>query len=172
MNLNSESSAADVVPPIPRRGMLDIPARVAKRAATRVIPDENGCLISTYSVASHGYAQIGWQSGGHNHGTLCHRAAWVYHHRQQIPDGMTIDHICKNRRCVNPDHLRILPNFENARRIDGADWPVGVCKHGHSNKYLAQYSGRWHCSICHERWQSKGIAKTRARRRSTKRNAA
>lgn len=137
--------AADVVPPVPKRGMLDIPDRVAKRAAIKFAPDVKGCWISAYSVASHGYAQIGWWDGDHNHMTLCHRAAWVHHHRQQIPDGMTVDHTCKNKRCVNPAHLRLLPNYENARRTFGEDWPVGVCKHGHPNKYLAQYNGRWHC---------------------------
>ena len=41
-----------------------IPDRVASRAANRWIAGENGCHISTYSVASHGYAQIGFSAVG------------------------------------------------------------------------------------------------------------
>ena len=31
----------------------------------------------------------------------------------EIPDGMHIDHVCRNRRCVNPDHLRPVTHAEN-----------------------------------------------------------
>ena len=125
-------------------------SRVAERAATRYVEDENGCFISTYSTASHGYAQIGWQEPGINRSvmTLCHRAAWVHYHGAQIPDGMTIDHLCHNRRCVNPSHLRLLSNFENARRTSNRDWPIGQCINGHSNDHLIEVKGRWCCSIC------------------------
>lgn len=112
-----------------------VPARVAQRAYERVEATEGGCWISTYSVASHGYAQVGWHADGRNHMVLAHRAAWVHVHGQ-LPLGMTLDHLCKERRCVNPEHLRLLPNFENARRINGDDWPLGGCKRGHSNEHL------------------------------------
>lgn len=120
---------------------VPVPARVALRAFERVEVDENGCWISTYSVASHGYAQIGWQDAGSRHVVLAHRAAWV-HVNGQMPLGMTLDHTCKVRRCVNPAHLRVLPNFENARRIGGMDWPMGECANGHSTALLRQVGGK------------------------------
>ena len=133
---------------LPRRPIV-IPQRVAERAATRYVEDESGCFISTYSTASHGYAQIGWNDGnGHRFVTLCHRAVWVYVHGTQILDGMTIDHLCHNRQCVNPDHLRLLSNFENARRTSDRDWPIGQCINGHSNKHLVMVEVRWCCSAC------------------------
>lgn len=137
----------------PKRPII-IPPRVAERAATHYVEDAHGCHISTYSVASHGYAQIGWQEAEDHRTvmTLCHRAAWVYFHGTQIPDGMTIDHLCHNRQCVNPDHLRLLSNFENARRTSGRDWPIGQCANGHPNKYLRLYAGKWACSICRPEW--------------------
>jgi hypothetical protein len=131
-----------------------IPERVKERAHERWEADGD-CWISTYSVASHGYAQIGWQNNGkERHVVLAHRASWE-HINGPVPQGMTIDHLCKQRRCVNPGHLRVLDNFENARRTRGRDWPLGECANGHSSEYLKDYDGRRHCSICAtEIWKS------------------
>jgi len=56
--------------------MNQIPERVALRAFSSWVASPSGCLISTYSVASHGYAQIGWNSDKERTtGTTAHRAA-------------------------------------------------------------------------------------------------
>lgn len=69
---------------------VPIPARVAERAATNWHA-EGSHHISNYSVASHGYAQIGWQDdSGKMRGTTAHRAAWAHHHGD--PGDDTIDH--------------------------------------------------------------------------------
>ena len=124
-----------------------IPRRVAVRAATRYIV-QNGCYISTYSTASHGYAQIGWQEASERFGTTVHRAAWVCMNGQ-ISDGMTVDHTCKNGRCVRGEHLRLLSNYENARRTAGRDWPLGTCIRGHPNSALqVRPEGKMICATC------------------------
>ena len=140
-----------------------IPDRVAERAATRYTV-EGQCWVSTYSVASHGYAQVGWTDKEYRQGVTAHRAAWVHHAGQQIPEGMTVDHTCKNRRCVNPDHLRVLSNFDNARRTSGRDWPLGQCANGHDDKHLIFTDGgrRVRCSICRAEYQRRYRAKKRA----------
>lgn len=118
-----------------RWNSVPIPERVAQRAYDRVKVGDDGCWISTYSVGSHGYAQIGWQDGDKVRMVLAHRAAWT-HINGQMPVGVTLDHTCKTRRCVNPSHLRILPNYENARRVSGMDWPMGQCANGHPNSEI------------------------------------
>lgn len=118
-----------------RWNSVPVPDRVAQRAIENVDKQADGCWISRYSVASHGYSQIGWQNSGSRHVVLGHRAAWVAAHGQ-VPLGMTIDHLCKVRRCVNPEHLRLLPNYENARRTSGRDWPMGYCVNGHDSTHL------------------------------------
>ena len=135
-------------PRLPKERIIS-PERVAARAATRFVVDERGCHISTYSVASHGYAQIGWQDSEKRTVVTAHRAAWV-HANGQIPEGMTIDHKCKSRRCVNVGHLRLLSNYENARRTSGRDWPLGECANGHPNDHLFLTDGgrKVRCRIC------------------------
>lgn len=134
---------------------LQIPLRAAKRAAENFVQVDE-CHISTYSTGSHGYAQIGWQDKSGRFMTTAHRAAWVYA-RGQIPNGMTIDHICKNRRCIRVDHLRLLTNFENARRTSGRDWPLGQCANGHPNDELVVVanSGKRVCRKCRTAWHRK-----------------
>lgn len=136
--------------------MVSVPYRVAQRAASRWVEDANGCFVSTYSVASHGYAQIGWQSAEEGRGvTVAHRAAWVAA-RGDIPAGMTIDHLCKNRRCVRVSHLRLLTNLENARRTSGRDWPLGVCINGHGNEHwYTRPSGKGLCRQCAKLWRAR-----------------
>lgn len=123
-----------------------VPEHVAQRAITNMDKQADGCWISKYSVMSTGYAQIGWwvkeadlRPGrrGRNEMVLAHRAAWVAVNGQ-VPLGMTIDHLCKVRRCVNPEHMRLLPNYENARRTSGRDWPLGFCVNGHDATHLIE----------------------------------
>lgn len=156
-----------------------VPARVAERAFLRRDVDSTGCWVSKYSTASHGYAQIGWQDAGSRHVVLAHRASWV-HIYGQVPISMTLDHLCKNRRCVNPGHLRLLSNYENARRNNGADWAFGSCANGHPDTMLREVtrtakSGRKYkgliCGECSRdsdrRWREKHPDKYRE---LTKRN--
>lgn len=98
------------------------PRRVIDRLLSRYTVDANGCWISHYSTGSHGYSQIGWTEGGKNAMRLGHRVSWEAHHGP-IPDDMTVDHDCRVRRCINPGHLQLLPNLDNAR--EGGGFNVG-----------------------------------------------
>lgn len=44
-----------------------------------------------------------------------HRLAWEQL-RGPIPQDMTVDHLCRNRTCVRPQHLELVSRGENARR--------------------------------------------------------
>lgn len=100
---------------------------------------------------------------GYGHLTLYQKS--VYAHRLSyelfkgiIADNLTIDHLCKNPSCVNPEHLEALTLLENQLR--GTSPPVinskkTHCKHGHEftseNTYLDKTNNRRQCVTCRER---------------------
>jgi len=47
--------------------------------------------------------------------TTTHRIMYQLHTGQPVPDGVEVDHICNNRRCINPAHLQAVSHTENMR---------------------------------------------------------
>lgn len=82
-------------------------------AKTRRTP--SGCLEWTSSVSAAGYPHM----RVHGRTVSTHRLAWVLHHNKEIPDGYEIDHVCKNKLCVNAEHLEAVTRRENMRRRHG-----------------------------------------------------
>jgi len=155
-----------------------IPPKTARKfALAYLLDEETGCWNTTYSVAKrgNGYAQASWQDDGRAYGTGAHRAAWTYWNGP-IPDGMTIDHMCKNRACVNPDRLRMLTNSQNARRQYGRDWPLGECINGHpdSMQETVHWAGktRQMCRPCQDERNRVGMIKMKAKREAEKQEKA
>lgn len=94
-----------------------------------------------------------------------HRVAWTLE-RGAIPDDKTLDHVCRNPRCVNPSHLELVSNKENILRGESFSAKNGQkthCPQGHPFtpenmvKGGAAKSGRRVCLKCE-------AAKMRARR--------
>lgn len=73
--------------------------------------DDNGCWIWQRSIVRSGYG-IAWRNGTN---VLAHR--WYYQRANgPIPDGYQLDHLCRNRACVNPEHLQPVSRRANVRR--------------------------------------------------------
>lgn len=108
------------------------------------------CWNWTAALNNKGYGQIGL--GGHRgRSVLAHRASWELH-KGPIPYGATLDHLCRNRRCVNPDHLDAVAHAVNVERGDAGALNAArtECPSGHPydavNTYL--YDGRRYCKSC------------------------
>ena len=82
-----------------------------------------------YGVMSRGQKWL--PITGHAGSMKAHRWSWLLHHgKDSIPDGLEIDHRCRVRNCVNPEHLRLTTHAENvyASPLHGAyktHCPVG-----------------------------------------------
>lgn len=114
--------------------------RVLARSATSLI---TGCIEWTGPVNGDGYARI-YDYRARRYVPI-HRLA--YEERVgPIPDGLTIDHLCRNTRCSNPGHLEPVTIQENLARKP----PQSHCKRGHTlsgdNVYV--YSGARYCRSC------------------------
>ncbi len=65
--------------------------------------------------AGKGYGKIGVVVDGKPSYPYAHRVAWEIL-VGEIPEGKELDHLCKNRRCVNPDHLEPVTRRQNLAR--------------------------------------------------------
>ena len=93
-------------------GRTEYAARpLVERFATNYIPDEQGCWIWQHKPGKNGYGLI----SVNNKGQYAHRISYELH-VGAIPEGLTIDHLCRVRLCVNPLHLEPVTRAENTRR--------------------------------------------------------
>lgn len=105
-----------------------------------------------------GYGYFHWSAGLN---LRAHKVAYVLA-RGLFPTNLVLDHLCRNRACVNPDHLDPVPQGVNCRRgmTGRAPGTTGErnkakthCPHGH--EYSAENTRlqgrRRHCRACERR---------------------
>jgi hypothetical protein len=88
----------------------------------------SGCWEWSKALNHGGYGTFAY--GGRRMGA--HRAAWELL-RGPIPAGLDVDHLCRNRRCVNPDHLEPVTRSVNLARGQVGGWNRDItrCRQGH-----------------------------------------
>ena len=108
---------------------------------SRAVLTSDGCMEWTGHLA-RGYGYV--RHNGKR--TVAHRVAYELE-RGAIPDGMVIDHLCRNRACINPWHLEATSQAVNVRRglkggsvLDDGTFTCRRC--GGSN--AASHPGRGH----------------------------
>lgn len=97
-----------------------------------------------------GYGDLSVKIDGKWRNCKAHRIVWTLL-CGPIPDGLQIDHLCRNRLCVNPDHLEPVTPFVNVHRSyspSALRARQTACKYGHSNWYLLP-TGNRACASCH-----------------------
>lgn len=78
----------------------------------RMVDRTDGCWIWTGHVGKRGYGTV---MGERRKPLLAHRVMYEKY-VGPIPDGLQLDHLCRNRKCVNPKHLEPVTTQENTRR--------------------------------------------------------
>jgi hypothetical protein len=123
--------------------MTGINARIARHIE---IDAETGCWLWQASLTNNGYGRVRvdkceWKA---------HRYSFAVH-RGPIPEGLDLDHLCRVRNCVNPDHLEPVTRAENLRRGHFPNSAKVECPQGHpySGENLRMNSkGRRECVTC------------------------
>jgi hypothetical protein len=92
----------------------DLARRALERFDAKVLVVENGCHEWQSTLTHNGYGLF-WFNGKH---VLAHRFGWEAQ-RDPIPAKLTIDHLCRNRRCVNVEHLEVVDLRTNILRGNG-----------------------------------------------------
>lgn len=98
-----------------------------------------GCWLWRGTVSSRGYGRVGRR--------YVHRLVYEWEHGP-IPEGLTIDHLCGVKVCVNPAHLEAVTAAENHRRWVEAS--KGACRHGHAKTPENVYVTRRGHRLCQE----------------------
>lgn len=101
----------------------------------------NGCWEWTGRKHNMGYGTIGWRG---KEWFLAHRASYIVF-KSEIQDGLEIDHLCRNRLCINPDHLEAVTHIVNVQR--GANSLKTHCPQGHEYDLVSK-NGTRGCRTC------------------------
>lgn len=118
-------------------GAIDL-TPVEQRRFEAKINKTDSCWLWIGGKQAAGYGSFGVRGSG----KLAHRVSYELH-RGAIPDGLHLDHLCRVKSCVNPDHLEPVTPRENVRRA--APYRV-KSQHGSRSKYVMGCR----CDLCRD----------------------
>lgn len=104
----------------------------------------DGCWTWT-GCTSNGYGVLGFRGAR----SRAHRASWELHNGP-IPEGLHVDHLCRNRARVNPAHLEPVTQAENNRRMEHWNTKKDKCPRGHDYDGVAYRSNGSPFRFCRE----------------------
>jgi len=119
---------------------------------------DSGCWEWTHT-RRHGYGRVSLEGRTQ----AAHRVAYEWF-VGPIPEGLDLDHLCRNPPCVNPEHLEPVTREENLRRQGAVALAVTVCPQGHEltdeNTYWYRSKHR-RCKTCRVAQRKASLARQR-----------
>ncbi|MEH0542985.1 HNH endonuclease signature motif containing protein [Streptomyces sp. B21-105] len=84
-----------------------------EKVMSRIDQQPGGCWLYTGALMADGYARV--KDASTDHALLVHRVTYEAL-VGRVPVGLVLDHLCRVRHCVNPQHLEPVTDAENIRR--------------------------------------------------------
>jgi hypothetical protein len=124
-------------------------AKVDKASGTWPVRGSGACWMWLGKFSRDGYGRH-WRTGEGDR--RAHRLTYELV-KGPIPGGLDLDHLCRNKWCVNPDHLEPVTLAENNGRKDKLHQTGAYathCKNGHAwdEPNTAVRYGRRYCRAC------------------------
>lgn len=111
------------------------------------------CWTWTAAKAGKGYGKYSVSSNGKTTYPYAHRYSWEML-VGPIPEGGVLDHLCRNRLCVNPDHLEVVDQKLNVQRGMAGGLKTH-CKQNHkfTDENTSHTNTGWRiCLDCRRQW--------------------
>ena len=123
-----------------------------QRFLAKIEKQPDGCWNWKGWITANGYGQF-TVTQPTKRKVYAHR--WAYEHwNGPIPEGLVIDHLCRNTACCNPAHLETVTLLENIQRSPHYPGRKTHCKHGHElsgTNVRIDKRGHRSCKACEKR---------------------
>jgi hypothetical protein len=124
-------------------------------AASYRVNRRSGCWLWTRSIRQNGYSQFRYSRAKNGYGHV-----FAYEHFVgPVPDGAVLHHTCRNRHCVNPEHIVAVSPRENVMADDTParrNAEKTHCKRGHElfgENLRITPTGKRICRACQRLWR-------------------